>query len=66
MKAILEFDLPEEKQAHDYAVNATEAFGALADIQQKIRSIRKYGADIESTLDEIEHIVMEINWKYEQ
>ena len=66
MKAILEFNLPEEAQAHNYAVNATEAFCALTDIYQKIRSVRKYGADIESTLDEIENIVMEINWKYEQ
>ena len=66
MKAILEFNLPEEKQEHNYAVNATEAFCALTDIYQKIRSVRKYGADIESTLDEIENIVMEINWKYEQ
>ena len=66
MKAILVFDMPEESQAHNYAVNATEAFCALTDIYQKIRSVRKYGADIESTLDEIENIVMEINWKYEQ
>ena len=34
MKAILEFNLPEEKQEHNYAVNALEAFGALSDIQQ--------------------------------
>ena len=66
MKAILVFDMTEEAQAHKYAVNATEAFCALTDIYQKIRSVRKYGADIESTLDEIENIVMEINWKYEQ
>lgn len=66
MKAILVFDMPEEAQAHNYAVNATEAFCALTDIYQKIRGVRKYGADIESTLDEIENIVMEINWKYEQ
>lgn len=66
MKAILVFDMPEEASAHNYAVNATEAFCALTDIYQKIRSVRKYGADIESTLDEIENIVMEINWKYEQ
>jgi hypothetical protein len=65
MKAILEFNLPEEKQEHSYAVNATEAFVALSDIQQKIRNVRKYDADIESTLNEIENIVMEINWKYE-
>ena len=38
MKAILVFDMPEEASAHNYAVNATEAFCALTDIYQKIRS----------------------------
>jgi len=66
MKAILEFNLPEEKQEHNYAVNAMEAFGALADIQQELRRIRKYDADPQEVLEAIENIVMEINWKYEQ
>jgi hypothetical protein len=66
MKAILEFNLPEEKQEHNYAVNATEAFGALSDIQQQLRRIRKYDAAPHEVLEAIENIVMEINWKYEQ
>jgi len=47
-------------------VNATEAFGALSDIQQELRRIRKYDADPQEVLEAIENIVMEINWKYEQ
>jgi hypothetical protein len=66
MKAILEFNLPEEKQEHNYAVNATEAFGALSDIQQQLRRIRKYDADPQEVLEAIENIVLEVNWKYEQ
>jgi len=66
MKAILEFNLPEEKQEHNYAVNAMEAFGALSDIYQQLRRIRKYDANAEEVLQEIENIVTEINWKYEQ
>jgi len=66
MKAILEFNLPEEAQAHNYAVNAMEAFGALSDIYQQLRRIRKYDASAEEVLQEIENIVTEINWKYEQ
>ena len=66
MKAILEFNLPEEKQEHNYAVNALEAFGALSDIQQELRRIRKYDADPQEVLEAIENIVLEVNWKYEQ
>ena len=66
MKAILEFNLPEEKQEHNYAVNATEAFRALSDIQQELRRIRKYDADPQEVLEAIENIVLEVNWKYEQ
>jgi hypothetical protein len=65
MKAILEFNLPEEAQAHNYAVNAMEAFGALSDIQQQLRRIRKYDADPQEVLEAIENIVLEVNWKYE-
>jgi hypothetical protein len=44
MKAILEFDLDnfEERLEHKRAISATDAYLALNEIQQYLRSIRKY------------------------
>ena len=43
MKAILEFNLPEEEYEHKRAVLAMEAFSVLHDIDQHLRSIVKHG-----------------------
>lgn len=43
MKAVLEFNLPEERMEHLRAVQAGAAWSTLADIDQHLRSIIKYG-----------------------
>ena len=45
MKAILEFNLPEETTEHIWAVNAHRAWAALSEIRHLIRSYRKHGDD---------------------
>jgi hypothetical protein len=43
MKAILEFDLPEENAEHKLAVNAGNYYAVLWDIDQYLRSKLKHG-----------------------
>ena len=43
MKAVLEFNLPEERIEHLRAVQAGAAWSTLSDIDQHLRSIIKYG-----------------------
>lgn len=45
MKAILEFELPEDQEEYEYAVNAEKMYSALYDINQLIRSKLKYNPD---------------------
>ena len=45
MKAILEFNLPEESEEHLTAVKATDWQMALWDVDQKLREIVKHGDD---------------------
>jgi hypothetical protein len=54
MKAILEFDLPEEQDEFDLATNGRDYLFALMDIQKEIRAIHKY-----QELDEKEFKVVE-------
>lgn len=42
MKAILEFNLPEDKDDHFYAVHGVEYWSALWDIDQRIRDTLKH------------------------
>jgi hypothetical protein len=42
-KAILEFNLPEETEAHEDALDGTALRGAAQDFSNYLRSIRKYG-----------------------
>ena len=42
MKAILEFNLPEERDDHVLAVKASNMYGALWDIGQYLRQIDRY------------------------
>lgn len=43
MKAILEFDLPEDEHEHRQAVQAGDAFLAIEEIYQYLRSQAKHG-----------------------
>lgn len=43
MKAILEFDLPEDNQEFQASVNGTKYQGAIWDFDQWLRSEMKYG-----------------------
>lgn len=62
MKAILEFSLPEEDAEHVRAVNASAAWSALYDIDNRIRAIIKYGLSEESSYEkELSEIRREIN-----
>lgn len=60
MKAILEFNLPEDTQEHWRAVNALQAWAALSEIRLMIRSYHKHGEGAaDAVLDKINHIVLE-------
>ena len=62
MKAILEFNLPEDDSEHVRAVNASAAWSALYDIDNRIRGILKYGLSEKSTYEqELAEIRREIN-----
>ena len=62
MKATLEFSLPEEDAEHVRAVNASAAWSALYDIDNRIRGILKYGLSEESSYEqELAEIRREIN-----
>ena len=45
MKAILEFELPDDQEEYQYAVDAPKMYSALWDIKQLIRSKLKYNPD---------------------
>ena len=45
MKAILEFNLPEESEEHIRAVHAMDAWAALDEIRNMIRNHLKYDGD---------------------
>jgi len=43
MKAILEFNLPEESEEHIRAVHAMDAWAAISEIRNNIRAHNKHG-----------------------
>ena len=45
MKAILEFELPDDQEEYEYAVNASKMYNALWQIKQLLRSKLKYNPD---------------------
>ena len=45
MKVKFEFQLPEDQQEYEYAVDAEKMYNALWDIKQLIRSKLKYNPD---------------------
>jgi hypothetical protein len=50
MKAILEFNLPEDKQEHLQAVNSNLAWSALDEIKNHVRSHLKHGLELKLEL----------------
>lgn len=62
MKAILEFELPEDNNEHLRAVNAATAWVTLYEIDNKLRNLTKYGIREESSLEqELSEIRKEIS-----
>lgn len=61
MKAILEFDLPEEESEHLRAVTASHAWAALAEIRLFIRNHIKHGnpESAGTIIEQIRHVVIE-------
>ncbi len=60
MKAILEFNLPEESAEHIRAVHAMDAWAALYSIRDMIRSHRKNDySDPEYIIEQISGIVLD-------
>jgi predicted Zn-dependent protease len=45
MRATLTFNLPEDRNEYSMANNASAMYSALWDIQQKLRSLDKYGIE---------------------
>lgn len=45
MKAILKFNLPDDQEEYEYAVNAPKMYNALWEIKQLIRSKVKHNPD---------------------
>ena len=58
MKAILEFSLPEESEAHSEALFGASAFCALHEIKLAIRSYKKHGRD--GTVEKADSLISEI------
>ena len=54
MKAILEFNLPEDQQDFDLAVNGAKAQSTLWDFDQWLRAQYKYMSDEEYSADKYE------------
>jgi hypothetical protein len=65
MKAIIEFNLPEETQEHKDALNGWKYKSIIKDIFTELRKKRKY-ADIESMdIDQITEMIREIESEYD-
>jgi hypothetical protein len=70
MKAILEFNLPEEKYEHERAIHAMDAFALLHDIDQHLRSVVKHGEggyeSVEDLATNIRNQISELLQKVEE
>jgi len=62
MKAILEFNLPEESEEHIRAVHCYDAWNALSAIRFMVRNHTKYGnpANSEEVMASIQSIVSDV------
>lgn len=56
MKAILEFNLPEDSSEHLLAVSASELYSALCEIDRSLRNRIKHGDLSDETRAELEAI----------
>ncbi len=56
MKAILQFDLPDEEPGFKMATNAGAYFSALWEIDQKLRSWLKHGNQFDMVEDALQEI----------
>lgn len=56
MKATIEFTLPEERIEHLQAVQASEVWAILEDIDQHLRSVCKHGHNYKTVEALAEHI----------
>lgn len=59
MKAILEYNLPEDTQEHLRAVQANHAWSALYDIDIILRNLLKYGNENYKTVEELAQAIRE-------
>lgn len=65
MKAIIEFQLPEEEAEHSYALAGTDALLAIDDVLNEIRSCLKYdsgqlkGSDYD-TLEKVRDFICDV------
>ena len=57
MKTVISFDLPDERNELLLAQRGAEFFSAIIEIQNILRSIRKYDKPVEEAIKEIETIV---------
>lgn len=57
MKAVLEFDLPQDDHEFRLASSAKELASALWDIDELLRSVVKYGRDPVSTIEECRSMI---------
>ena len=59
MKAVLEFNLPEEKWEFQRASNASEAWCALHDLDAELRNMLKHGRNdgYPKTVEEMAHMI---------
>jgi hypothetical protein len=56
MKAIIEFNLPEDQHEYDLVVSASQMYNALWDISQELRTLWKYSELDEKEWDMVERI----------
>jgi hypothetical protein len=56
MKAILEFDLPEDQHEYNVVLQAQKMQSCLWDFSQQLRSWRKYHNDFKDSNDALEKI----------
>ena len=64
MKAILEFNLPDDQDEHELAINARKYYSVLWELDQYLRNKTKYASDDVSSEDiEAIQMVRDELWK---
>jgi hypothetical protein len=57
MKAILEFNLPDDNYEHMRAIHSNQAWHSLYEIDSICRNILKHGSDNYKTVEELAHAI---------